>query len=317
MADRGSPRRVLPVQEALSELRVLLPEGGELWFVDTETPSRISLKGGQGEALWLRTRYQQLEIVQLDGYGLCMILDGKVQLAQSDEWIYHELLIHPACVLHGNPTTALVLGGGDGCAARELLRYPGLEQIVIVDIDEEVVALFQERFRVLNGGALTDPKVRIVSQDAMEFLGLSRDHYDVIVSDLTEPFDPANMAGELSAHLYSREAYELILRRLSPEGVFVCQTGGVLHQPQYDRFHLGILEGIREAFPHVRTAYEFIPSFEALWSITLGSRRPLLISPPEVDRALLRLGVTGLRYYDGLAHQRAFSPPRFVNMAYP
>lgn len=312
MSREFGPRRVLPVKEALRELGTLLPRGGDLWFLDTDTPSRISLKGGSGEPLWVSTKYQQLEVASLDGYGLCMILDGRVQLAQSDEWIYHELLVHPACVLHGNPKSALVLGGGDGCAARELLRYPGLERVCVVDIDEEVVALFRDRLSFLNGGALGDRRVRILTGDAMEFLADTGEQYDLIVSDLTEPFDPEQEDMELSTPLYRPEAYDMVLRRLSADGVFVCQTGGILHQPHYDRFHLEILEGIRKAFPHVITAYEFVPSFEALWSITLASPRPLHASPQEVDRRLAALGVSGLRYYDGLAHQRAFSSPKFA-----
>lgn len=315
MADAVPSCSVFEVEKAIEELKQMLKGLGGAWFLDKDGPFRISLKRVRENHLFLRTRYQRMDLVQLEGYGLCMILDGKVQFAASDESIYHELLVHPACVLHGNPVSALILGGGDGCAARELLRYGTVREVVIVDIDEEVVALFRGRFSELNGSSLGDPRVRVVPQDAMEFLESTPCSYDIIISDLTEPFDPAEQAGELSAHLYSSQAYALISKRLKPGGIFVCQSGGILYQPDYDRYHLQILEGIRESFPQVEVAYEFVPSFEAMWSITLASRRPLGISPSDVDKTLERLKVEGLLHYDGRAHQRAFSPLRLLGRA--
>lgn len=317
MADAVASCSVLETERALEELKAMLKGCGGSWFLDKDGPFRISLKKVRGNLLFLRTRYQQMELVQLEGYGLCMILDGKVQLAASDESIYHELLVHPACVLHGSPSSALILGGGDGCAARELLRYETIREIVIVDIDEEVVAVFRKQFQELNKGSLQDSRVRVVPQDAMEFLESIGPSYDIIISDLTEPFDPAEKAGDLSAHLYSSQAYALILERLSPGGIFVCQSGGILYQPDYDQYHLEILQGIRASFPQVQVAYEFVPSFEAMWSITLASRRPLVISPTDVDKTLARLGIEGLLHYDGQAHQRAFSPLRLLGGVAP
>jgi spermidine synthase len=308
---QSRPRRVLTVEETIEELRSLLAKASRIWFVDAETPCRIALKAGKGDPLCLTTRYQQLEVVHLDGYGLCMILDGKVQLAQSDEHVYHELLVHPACVIHGDPRRCLILGGGDGCAARELLRYPSMEEVIVVDIDEQVLELFKGQYREINSGAFNDPRVKVYCQDAMDFLERDGSSYDIIISDLTEPYDPAEIAGDLSVHVYSEKAYRTILQRLNDHGVFVCQTGGILYQPHYDRYHFRILEGIKEVFPHVATAYEFVPSFEALWSITLGARRPLHVDPSKVDETLKSLGVEGLRFYSGTAHQRVFSPARF------
>lgn len=310
MVKQARLRRVLTVEEAIEELKSLLNKYSQIWFVDAETTSRISLKAAKGDPLCLTTKYQQLEVVHLDGYGLCMILDGKVQLAQSDEHVYHELLIHPACVIHGNPRRCLILGGGDGCAARELLRYPSVEEITVVDIDEQVLELFRGQYRDINAGALSDPRVQVHCQDAMDFLKTDGKSYDIIVSDLTEPYDPAEVAGDLSVHVYSEEAYRTILRKLEEEGIFVCQTGGILYQQHYDSYHFKLLKGIRKVFPHVATAYEFVPSFEALWSVTLASRRALEVDPEKVDEILEALHVEGLKYYDGNAHKRAFSQAR-------
>jgi spermidine synthase len=277
----------------------------------------MSLTGGTADPVSIRTQYQRLDVIRLQGFGLCMILDGRIQLAESDEWIYHELLVHPACVLHGDPRRVLVLGGGDGCATRELLRYPHLDENVVVDIDEAVVELFRNRFSSINGGALNDPRVRVLCSDASEFLDGWRGDFDLIISDLTEPFDPTDPGEVLSAHLYTPLSYELIKSRLAAGGIFVCQTAGIIAQPQHDRFHMRILPEIQRHFRHVKTCYEFIPSFGEMWSITLASPRPLRIAGPQVDRALRRHRVTGLRYYDGIAHERAFRAPLFLRNPHP
>lgn len=305
-------QRVLPTGKALDAARKWMGKGGDLWFLEIESPDRLGLTRGEGPTVSVRTRYQRLDLVRLKGFGLCMILDGRMQLAESDEWIYHELLVHPACVIHGDPRRGIVLGGGDGCALRELLRYSKLEEIVLVDIDEEVLAVSKEHLPPLNRGALSDPRVRVVCSDAMHFLRQDTGLYDVIISDLTEPFDPTEPRAVLSSHLYTPEFYQTIRQRLTPEGVFVCQTGGILWQPEHDIHSRTIIDGVRGQFAHVTSCYEFIPSFAELWSITLASTRPLEKTAEEVDEALKRLKVEGLRYYDGISHQRAFSAPPAV-----
>jgi|Deesub1362A_J573_1020465.scaffolds.fasta_scaffold00366_31 spermidine synthase len=317
MIGQRIPHRLLSPADALKALRALMESGAPKWFLDMGSSTAVTLLAARGTTFSKRTPYQQLDIFEAEDLGLCMVLDGRIQLAQSDERIYHELLIHPACVFHGSPRRVAVLGGGDGCAVRELTKYREIEEIFLVDIDEEVVELFRDRFRTINGGALMDPRVTLACEDAMAFLQRQDRPFDLIISDLTEPFDPSELAGELSFHLYTQDFYALIQERLTPEGIFVCQTGGALYQPDHDRYHLELVQGIRASFPHVTTCYEFIPSFSELWSITLAARRPLEISWEEVDRELSRHGIENLWYYDGSAHERAFRPPKPLRFPRP
>ncbi len=308
------PHRVLPAGEALDAIEGFLSRGPRHWFIDVESPTRLLLSGAVEVVVSIQTPYQHLDILRAEGYGLCLVLDGRMQLAESDEFIYHELLIHPACVLHGAPRRALVIGGGDGCAARELIRYPCLERVVVVDIDQEILSSFRDRFCSLNRGALRDPRVQLVCADAWAFLQEDTRPYDLIISDLTEPYDAQARQGSLSSHLYSSRFYSLIADRLAPGGIFVCQTGGVLFQPHHDRFHLEILAGLQGHFPNIRTCYEYIPSFAELWGVTLSSRRDLQIAPEQVDDRLAKAQISGLRYYDGMSHQRAFTAPRELRL---
>ncbi len=312
MPDEQFPQRVLPTEQATEAVGRFLHRGPDHWFLDIHARHRISLAGASEVCCTLQTPFQRLDVVRLEGYGLCMILDGRIQFAGSDEWIYHELLVHPACLIHGDPRRVAVLGGGDGCTVRELLRYPKMEEILLVDIDRQVVDLFRTRFATVNDGAFEDPRVRVACQDALNYLRGDESSYDLIISDLTEPFDTSGLAGDLSFHLYGPEFYRLVEERLSPRGIFVCQAGGVLCQKGHDRHHRDLLAGIRAHFPHVAPCYEFVPSFNELWSIALASREPLEISGAEVDSVLASLGVRGLRYYDGISHERAFRTPRFL-----
>ena len=304
--------RVLPNEQAMEALSGYMRKGGTHWFLDIESRNRITLNGSSEPPYSIRSEYQRLDVLKTPRFGLCMILDGRIQLTERDEWIYHELLAHPACVVHGEPKRAIVLGGGDGCAARELLKYESIREITVADIDEEVLNAFRDRFSSINRGALSDPKTKIVCDDALAYLERQEEPYDVIISDLTEPFDPTDLAGDLSQHLYTDDFYALVQDHLSENGCFVCQTGGVICHPDHDRYHISLVKSIRDGFSQTKTAYEFVPSFNELWSITLASKNALEISPEAVNERLRALGVGGLRYYDGASHTRAFNPPLFL-----
>jgi spermidine synthase len=304
------PQRVLATDGARKALGSFFDQGGTTWFLDIESPNRITLNGTEDAVFSLQTHYQRLEVFRTARYGLCLVLDGRMQLAESDEWIYHELLVHPACVIHGAPRRAIVLGGGDGCAVRELLKYPMLGDITLVDIDEQVVAAFRDRFCDINHGALRNRRVKVFHDDASSYLETQKQPFDIIIADLTEPFDPSELAGDLSENLYTSAFYDLIQKKLAPDGIFVCQSGGVLYQPEHDGFHNRIVRDIKVRFPHVNVCYEFVPSFVELWSVTLAARRPLHLKDYEVEQTLQKLDVRGLRYYDGVSHERAFRLPK-------
>lgn len=170
-----------------------------------------------------RTRYQNIVITQTSS-GVCLYLDGQTQLCSADEARYHETLIHPAFALRPDAKDVLVLGGGDGMAAREILKYPR-PSITVVDLDPAMVRLARTdpRLSSLNGRALDDPRVTVVSTDAMRFLATSTRTWDVIYLDLPDPSTP-----EL-AKLYSLELYRLVKARLAANGVVVTQATSPIH----------------------------------------------------------------------------------------
>lgn len=150
-----------------------------------------------------------------------LFLNHSIQFDTLDEHRYHESLVHPAMATAPRRNNVLILGGGDGMAARETLKYPDVEAITLVDLDPRVTELFRDHddLRELNAQALRDPRVTIIADDAWQFAENSRDIFDVIIIDLP---DPKSIA---LSRLYSVEFYAILMERLSPHGVMVTQAG--------------------------------------------------------------------------------------------
>ncbi len=167
-----------------------------------------------------QTKYQKIVITQWqDDYWL--YINGNQQLSTLDEVMYHEPLVHPAMKLNGHPQRVLVLGGGDGCAVREILKYPSVEHITLVDLDPVMTELGKTHpvLTQLNQYALQDSKVEIINQDGFIFMEKTRNYYDVIIIDLPDP-----KTVELG-RLYSLEFYRLCQQHLRSHGVVVTQAG--------------------------------------------------------------------------------------------
>lgn len=152
--------------------------------------------------------------------GFSLFLNGNLQFASIDEYRYHESLVHPAMVRAGKVERVLILGGGDGLAAREVLRHPQVRSVTLVDLDPAITGLatnYGELAR-LNGHALSDSKVRVLNTDAMRFLAEGDEQYDVVVVDFP---DPNNFS---LGKLYTTGFYKLLKKRLAPDGVAVVQS---------------------------------------------------------------------------------------------
>jgi spermidine synthase len=278
-------------------------------FLDVESENRVVVNRVDRILASEESPFQRIDIFRTPHFGLILALDGITQAAELDEHFYHELLIHPACLTIPRRGSALIMGGGDGCAARELLKYSEFATLEMVEIDQAVIELCRTHFKEINRGALEDPRLEIIVGDGETYL---RDHpdkrYDLIVADLTEPYDLADIAGELSRHIFSRDFYDMLKGHMNPGAILVIQTGAVTHIPDVDRYHREIIEGLKAEFHTIRTAYKYIHSFDAIWSITLASDRAFDIHDIQPDALLADLGVSDLRWYDGISHKAAFQP---------
>lgn len=169
------------------------------------------------------TPYQQITVTRYRD-RVRLFLDYSIQFDTADEYRYHEMLVHPAVGLAPRIANVLVLGGGDGMAAREVLKWDGVERITLVDLDPRVTDLFRDHPELskLNDMSLSDPRVHIVNADAWQFAENSDETFDVILLDLP---DPKNLA---LSKLYTREFYGLLVQRLSANGLMATHAGSPL-----------------------------------------------------------------------------------------
>jgi len=236
--------------------------------------------------------YQRVVVTRSQA-GVRLFLNGNLQFHSKDEYRYHESLVHPAMAAQGAPRKVLVLGGGDGMAVREVLRYPGVEQVTLVELDPHMTRLFSTLplLRQLNGDALLSPKLKIVNTDAFGWLEQQSETFDVIVIDFP---DPSNFS---LGKLYTTSFYQLVDQHLSAGGYAVVQTTS----PLIARRSFWTVASTIEAVGLTATPYHaHVPSFGE-WGFILASRRPWVM-----PRAL----PTGLRFLslDGLPALMNFPP---------
>jgi len=272
--------------------------GGELktdfWMYEYITPFDFYGHGISRVLACRKTAYQEMYIVESGTYGKALVLDGKWQSCTGDEFLYHEPLVHPAMLLHGRPRRVLILGGGEGATAREVLRWNSVEQVVMVDIDGEVVEACREHLPEMHRAAFDDSRLEVVIGDALEYLGRSARAWDVIISDLSDPIEDGP-----SFKLFTREYFEEAKSRLLGDGVFVLQAGPV--SPVELRLHARLVRTMASVFDHVQSYVTYVPSYAVPWGMVLGSGRPIdpRPAPETTDRQLAEWTTGGLRMFDG------------------
>ncbi len=214
-----------------------------------------------------RTKYQQIVLTKYRD-DLRLYLDGNLQFSSIDEYRYHEALVHvPLAVLrqHGRKRLSLLfLGGGDGLAVREALKYDEIARVTLIDLDPEVTRIARENPHVttLNENSLTkDARVRVINADAYAYLKSATNLYDLIVADLPDPNNTD------LARLYTREFYRLAKSRLTPDGLFVTQATSPVFAR---RAFWGIRKTVADEFTHVHPYHLLVPSFGD-WGFVVAS----------------------------------------------
>ncbi|MEW6047813.1 MAG: polyamine aminopropyltransferase [Bacillota bacterium] len=270
----------------------------ELWFTEKQLPA-LGITCRVTRALEVRkTEYQQLAVLETEPWGRMLVLDGMIQLTQADEFIYHEMLAHVPLAAHGRVRRVLVVGGGDGGTVREVLRHPGVEEVVLAEIDAEVVEVCR-RFFPETASCLDDPRVRLSIGDGIAHVAEHPATYDAILVDSTEPVGRA-------VGLFSREFYASCRSALRPGGILAAQT----ESPFYNKELITrCSEAMRDVFGRAWLYLAPVPTYPSgLWSFTVASLGPDPSRPAADDG----WAVPGLRYYSRAVHRAAFVLPPFV-----
>ena len=281
------------------------------WFFETTTPVEGHMHAIVRTVASLQTKFQMAEIMETASYGKVLVLDGRIQSSQGDEFIYHDALVHPGMLTtEAPPRSALVIGGGEGATLREILRYPSITRAVMVDIDGEVVDLCRRHLPEMHQGAFEDPRTEVRHEDARAYLEKTADRFDFITIDLVEPLEegPACM-------LFTREFYGLVHDRLTPGGTMTMQAG-MTKVGDLD-FFTAINRTLREVFPAVAPYQAFISCFGTPWGFVLASRKidPRALDAAAVDRLIAQRVRGTLGYWDGVTHQHSFALPKYIRQA--
>ncbi|QDU33400.1 Spermidine synthase [Poriferisphaera corsica] len=243
-----------------------------------------------------KTQYQNVQIVRSGQDRLALVLDGKWQSDTTDEFMYHEPLVHVACVNHGTPKKVLVLGGGEGATVREVLKWKDIEKVVMVDIDGEVVDACIKHLEPMHQGCFDDPRMELVIGDALNYLDDSENEWDIIISDLSDPIEEGP-----SFPLFTKEYFEKCRRAMKADGVLVVQAGPV--SPTEVVCHARLHNTIAAVFESTASYSTQTTSYGAPWSYVLGSAKQMdrLPNPERVDSLLSERTTGEFRMFDGVA----------------
>ncbi|CAL5206223.1 unnamed protein product [Lathyrus oleraceus] len=240
------------------------------------------------------SEYQDIALLDTKRFGKALMLDGKMQSSEADEFIYHECLIHPPLLCHPNPKTVYIMGGGEGSSAREALKHKSMEKVVMCDIDKEVVD-FCRKYLVANRDAFADNKLDLVINCAKSELEKRNEKYDVIVGDLADPLEDGPCY-----QLYTKDFYENVVKpKLNKNGIFVTQAGpaGIFsHKEVFTSIH----NTIKQVFKYVVAYATHVPSFADSWGWVMASDQPILIDAVEMDKRIDTRIHGKLLYLDGV-----------------
>ncbi len=274
----------------------------ELWFTENHTENvRFSIKI-ERQVVNEKTRYQQIDIFDSKEFGRVFALDGYIMLTEKDEFIYHEMITHPAFAVHPCIKNVLVIGAGDGGTIRELTRYESVENIDMVEIDERVVEVSKE-YLPFTACRLDDPRVHIYYQDGLRYVRTKENEYDLIIVDSTDPFGP----GE---GLFTKEFYGNCYKALHEDGILINQHESPFYSNDA-RAAKNAHEKIAGVFP-ISLVYQFhMPTYPSgHWLFGFASKKYHPVGGIRYAQ-WEALGIK-TRYYNTALHAGSFAVPNYV-----
>ena len=238
-------------------------------------------------------------------FGKLFRLDGHFMTSERDEFFYHENLVHVAALAHPEPERALIVGGGDGGSAEELLKHPSMKSVTLAEIDLAVVDISRKHLQRVHRGALDDPRVDAAHRGRFRVRAQYARQYDLIVLDLTDPGGP-------STPLYTPEFYRACAARLTPIGAMTLHIASPVAHPDAHPRHA---RDLRARVRRVVTPYlTSVPLYGGLWMMACcsASLDPQRIRPRRSTGASPSAGSRDLQYYNGDMHRAALALPNFV-----
>ena len=287
--------------ETLKQAMAKLGTNMDLWFEEKlEIGFGTTLRVLIDETLChLQSDFQDIAVLKTAKLGRMLVLDGIVMLTEFDEFAYHEMIVHVPMLVHPEPKNVLIIGGGDGGSAREVLKHPGVKKVHLCEIDPQVVEVSKKYLPTLASG-LDDPRVVIHYADGARFVEDHPDHFDVIIVDSTDPFGP----GEV---LFKEPFYRDVHNALTDEGIVVAQCESFF-------YHHDVISSLfaflGDVFPKCGYYYSLVPTYPSgIIGFAIGSKK---WHPVEDYEEMRCRSLEGLRYYNPDVHKAAFKLPTFA-----
>lgn len=251
-----------------------------------------------------KTEHQDLIIFENERFGRVLTLDGVVQTTEGDEFVYHEMMAHVPIVAHGAARRVLIVGGGDGGMAREVLKHKAVEKLTMVEIDRGVVDMSVQHLPSLSAGAFDDPRLNLVIADGARYVAETADRFDVIIVDSTDPIGP----GEV---LFTAEFYANCKRCLTAGGIVVTQNGvPSLQGAEVTNSWNRLGRSFKDVWFYVAAVPTYQGGFMTLgWASDDPAKRRHDVA--TIESRFAPLGIE-TRYYTPAIHQACFALPKFV-----
>ncbi len=250
------------------------------------------------------SEFQIIEVYETQDFGKLMRIDGGNMVSERDEFFYHENLIHPVATAHANPQNVLIIGGGDGGAAEEMLKHPSVTKVTLCELDKAVVDVSKRHFTSVHCGVFDDPRLSLVIGDGIKFIDETREQFDLITLDLTDP------AGEAKA-LYSQAFFADCQAKLMNGGALTIHIGSPFAHPLRVRESI---VNLRAIFRIVNCWFVHIPMYGATWGFACGSDALDIrnISAAEIDKRLAERRVDHRQFYNGDVHHAMQVLPEYI-----
>jgi spermidine synthase len=249
------------------------------------------------------TEHQRLRVFRNPTFGRILTLDGVVQVTEGDEFIYHEMMAHVPILAHGSATRVLIVGGGDGGMAREVLKHPGVARVVMVEIDAGVIEFSKQYLPGISAGAFDDPRLEVVIADGADYMRAEGEAFDVIIVDSTDPIGPG-------VTLFTDTFYGHAKRRLTPGGVLVTQNGVPFMQgDELTNTMRAFMALFADATCYLTQIPTYVCGPMAMGWGTDGDARA---APLDVIEARFAAAGFETRFYTPEVHKAAFALPVYV-----
>ncbi|WP_303720640.1 polyamine aminopropyltransferase [Malonomonas rubra] len=274
----------------------------DLWYTEKHSDNVGITMKSTGTLFSGKSEFQQLDIIDTLEYGRMMLLDGLVMVTERDEFVYHDMIVHPALFTHPAPKQVLVIGGGDGGSIREIMKHQNIELATLCEIDglviEKSVELLPSMAGDIDG---SNPRVKLHVDDGLAYIREHQNEFDVILVDSTDPIGPA-------VGLFEEDFYRLVFGALKDDGIMVAQSESPFYHAEIQK---SMYKNLRAVYPIVEMYQAFIPTYPSgFWSFAFASKKYHPVRDFDRERAANRSFYT--KYYNEDLHLGAFMLPTFA-----